>query len=157
MLIVRLSAIALFLASTADAETYEVRTVGYGSSNDFFEALSGSLQVYKSDFTYERYENAEDSRLKIASGRCFGSFVIIKGEPNGGGNCVFTDVNGDKVLQEWRLDEVGLGIGHGTYHLIGGTGAHAGISGRGFYTNELVARTGETKTTIIGTATWPDN
>ncbi len=146
----------LFFAQTANAEIYKIETVGYGQSNDYFEALAGNLQVYKSDFTYDRYEYADDARLKIASGRCFGSFTIINGEPNGGGNCVFTDVNGDKVLQAWNLDEVALGVGHGTYHLIGGTGAHEGISGRGYYTNELVARTGETRTTINGTISWPD-
>lgn len=146
----------LFFAQTANAEAYKIETVGYGQSNDYFEALAGNLQVYKSDFTYDRYEYADDARLKIASGRCFGSFIIINGEPNGGGNCVFTDVNGDKVLQAWNLDEVALGVGHGTYYLIGGTGAHEGISGRGYYTNELVSRTGETRTTISGTISWPD-
>ena len=61
--------------------------------------------VYKSDFTYDRYEYPEDARLKIASGRCFGGMVILRDVPNGGGNCVFTDVNGDKVLRAWRLNE----------------------------------------------------
>ena len=147
---------ACALAQPVQAETVDVSTTGYGTSNNFFEALSGDLQVYKSDFSYDRYDHADDARLKIASGRCFGSFVIVRGQPGGGGNCVFTDVNGDKVLQEWRLDEVSLGVGRGTYHFIGGTGAHAGLSGRGYYTNDLIARTGETKTTITGTITWPD-
>ncbi|WP_152544632.1 hypothetical protein [Actibacterium mucosum] len=158
MLLFRLTALALVFASSVHAETYEVKTTGYGKANDFFDPLSGELQRYKSELSYDRFDGTdENAPLVLVGGRCFGSFVIVRGEPRGGGNCVFVDKNGDKVLQEWRLDEVDLGIGRGTYYFVGGTGAHVGISGRGYYTNEAVARTGETKTTIVGTVSWPDD
>ena len=65
------------------------------------------------------------------SGDCFGSFVILREILSGGGNCVFVDANGDRVLQSWAIDGVGLGVGGGTWQFLGGMRAHEGISGRG--------------------------
>lgn len=156
MIPIRLSALFCVLASPVVAETIDVSATSYSSSNSFFEALSGDLQVYRSQSSLERYEGIEGSRLDIVEGSCFGSFIILRGTPSGGGNCIFTDVNGDQVLQAWTVDHVKQGQGFGTWHFIGGTGAHEGITGRGTYADETNALTGKSKNVIVGTVTWPD-
>lgn len=156
MTLFRIATALVIIPLSATAESRDSSSVSYGTSNNYFEALSGELQVYRSQFTIDRFENLDGSDPIFESGDCFGSFVILRGIPSGGGNCVFVDANGDRALQAWSIDSVDLGIGRGTWHFIGGTGAHAGITGRGYYESETVARTGETKNTIHGTVSWPD-
>ena len=156
MTLLRISLAFLVLPLSALAESRDSVTVSHGTSDNYFEALSGALQVYRSQFTIERFENLDGSDPIFESGDCFGSFVILRGIPSGGGNCVFVDANGDRALQAWSIDSVDLGIGRGTWHFIGGTGAHEGISGRGYYESKTVARTGETTNTIHGTVSWPE-
>ena len=152
----RAIALALVLSAPAVAQTYAVSATSYSTSTSFFTPLSGSLQVYRSQSTLERYEGLAGSRLEIVEGTCFGSFIIVRGTPSGGGNCIFTDVNGDQVLQAWNIDQVEQGKGYGTWYFVGGTGAHEGINGRGTYADETDALSGTSKNTITGTVTWPE-
>ena len=50
----RIAAALLLLPALASAETRDDATISYGTSNNFFEALSGNLQVYRSEFTIDR-------------------------------------------------------------------------------------------------------
>ena len=153
---IRLTAVLLAMSSPVFAETVVTERVSYGMASNFFDPLSNNLMVYKTETKYDEFEQTDDDRLKLASMHCFGSFTIVRGITTGGGNCTMTDVNGDRVLQAWRIDNVALGKGFGTWNIIGGTGAHEGISGRGRYLNEETARSGIVKITTNGTLTWPD-
>ncbi|QMU58094.1 MAG: hypothetical protein GKR98_07730 [Boseongicola sp.] len=156
MVELRLTAVLLAISAPAFAETYEVNSVAFGVASNFFDPLSENLIVFRTETKYDRFEVADAGRLEMEAIHCFGSFVIVRGKTSGGGNCTITDVNGDRVLQRWSIDDVALGKGFGTWSYIGGTGAHEGISGRGYYVNEEIARTGEVKNTIHGTVTWPE-
>jgi len=143
-------------AGAAGAQTFEVGIVGYGKAENFFEPLSGDLMVTRSGSTIDRFDGLEGTPLNGMTARCFGSTTILSGVANGNGNCVFTDPDGDKVLQAWTVDEVGEGVAYGTWRFIGGTGRHEAIRGRGHFEQATVAVTGGKTTTIVGTATWPD-
>ena len=138
------------------AQTFEVDSTGYGTSKGFFEALSNDLIVIHNDSTIDRYESTDESPLAGQSSRCFGTITIIRGVPRGGGNCVFTDPQGDKVLQSWNVDTIGQGVAWGSWFLIGGTGAHEGVTGRGSYESRTDHTAGTTETRIKGTVTWPE-
>ncbi|SMX22598.1 hypothetical protein [Boseongicola aestuarii] len=156
MIDVRLTAVLLAVSSPVFAETVQTERVSYGMASNFFDPLSNNLIAYKTETKYDEFEQGEDDRLKLAAMHCFGSFVIVRGITSGGGNCTLTDVNGDRVLQAWRIDHVTLGKGYGTWSFIGGTGAHEGITGRGYFLNEETARSGIVKITTTGTVTWPE-
>ena len=138
------------------AETESVTTIAIGQANDFFDPLSGSLQLYKTETIYDQFEHGVDAKIQLSKMHCFGSMQIVIGLVAGGGHCALTDVDGDRILQSWSIDQVALGKGWGTWRFIAGTGKHEGISGRGLFANESVARTGQLTSTISGVVTWPD-
>lgn len=140
----------------AMAQSYDVDIVGYGQAENFFEALSGDLMVTQSGSTLDRFEGLEGTPLEGMTARCFGTTTILRGVANGSGNCVFTDPDGHKVLQSWTVDSVGEGVGLGTWHFVGGTGPHDGVSGRGYFEQESNALTGARILAITGVATWPE-
>ncbi len=142
------------LAGPLLAQSFDVDIVGYGTSENFFEALSGDLMVTRSGSTMDRFDGLEGTPLAGMTVRCFGATTILNGVADGNGNCVFTDPEGDKVLQAWTVDEVGAGIAFGTWRFIGGTGKHEGIRGRGHFTDLSVARTGAKEMSIVGVANW---
>src|SRR5690349_11201191 len=45
------------------------------------------------------------------------------------GSCLYSDVDGDKLVVDWA--EAGPGFGSGTQRIVGGTGKFAGIGGTG--------------------------
>ncbi len=156
MIDLRLTAVLVVLASPVSAETRVTERVSYGTANNFFDPLSNNLIAYRTEIKYDEFEQPEDDRLKLVAMHCFGSFNIVRGITKGGGTCTMTDVNGDRVLQNWRIDHVELGKGYGTWNIVGGTGEHEGITGRGYYRNEEAARSGIVKITTNGTVTWPE-
>lgn len=82
--------------------------------------------------------------------------TILRGVPRGGGNCVFTDPNGNQILQSWDIDSAESDKAFGNWYLVGGTGIHEGVTGRGSYEARINYIAGTTETKIIGTATWPE-
>jgi hypothetical protein len=144
------------LAGPVLAQTFDVDIVGYGKVENFFDALSGDIMVARSGSTLDRFEGLDGTPLDGMTMECFGSTVILNGLADGAGNCIFTDPDGDKVLQAWTVDEVGEGVAFGTWHFIGGTGRHEGVRGRGHYSNTTVALTGAKEMAITGVATWPE-
>lgn len=144
------------LAGPVLAQSFDVDIVGYGQAENFFEPLSGDLMVNRSSSTMDRFDRLEGTPLAGMTARCFGAVTILNGIADGAGNCVFTDPDGDKILQAWTVDEVGRGVSYGTWRFIGGTGRHDGVRGRGHYTNSTVAVTGSKEMSIIGFASWPE-
>lgn len=144
------------LCTSVHADPIAVTLSASGTSSNFFEPLAGDLQVYKTDGTYTTFEGLEGTRLDVTSLRCFGTFSLTRGVPQGGGNCIMADVNGDKVLVQSRVHSVALGESAGTWSFLGGTGAHVGITGQGGYMERTNARTGGTEIAITGHANWPD-
>jgi hypothetical protein len=67
--------------------------------------------------------------LHSASMRCIGLGRTVKGTTEHGGNCVYTDADGDELFTEWQ-DHGTAGVGaKGSGPVIGGTGKFAGIGG----------------------------
>lgn len=138
------------------AQSFSVDIIGYGEAENFFEALSGDLMVNRSGSTLNRFEGLEGTPLDGMTARCFGMTTFLNGVANGHGNCVFTDPGGHKVLQSWTVDTVGEGVAFGTWHFVGGTGPHEGVSGRGYFGQESNTLTGEREMSIRGVAMWPE-
>ena len=94
------AALALSISATVvQAQEFKVEIIGSGTTEQFFELLSGDLMVTDSRSRFEEFENLEGTPLQGMTGRCFGAATILRGVPSGNGNCVFTDPDGDKVPQ----------------------------------------------------------
>ncbi|WP_375255885.1 hypothetical protein [Yoonia sp.] len=140
----------------AFAQSYDVDITATGQAENFFEALSGDLMVTRSGSTIDNFQGLEGTPLEGATGRCFGATMFVNGVPDGLGNCVFEDQNGDRILQAWTVDTFVDGVSYGTWRFVGGTGAHEGVTGRGHFERETVGLTGANTTRIIGVASWPE-
>ena len=75
----RLAAIFLAASSPVFAETVVTERVSYGQANNFFDPLSNNLIAYRTETTYDTFEQPDDDRLKLAAMHCFGSFTIVRG------------------------------------------------------------------------------
>lgn len=144
------------LAASAQAQSFEVDFIAYGQTEQFFEALSEELMIVRSGSTLDRVEGLEGTLLEGMTMRCFGSTTILMGRPNGTGNCVLTDSDGDQVLQAWTVDDIAPGAAFGTWFFIGGSGKHEGISGRGYYSQTTEAMSGSRELSVWGVANWPE-
>ncbi len=144
------------LSIPAHAQSFDVDFIAYGKTEQFFEALSGDLMVVRSGSTLDRVEGLEGTLLEGMTMRCFGATTILMGRPTGTGNCVLTDPEGDQILQAWTVDDISPGAAFGTWHFIGGSGKHEGISGRGHYSQTTESISGSRELSVSGVASWPE-
>jgi len=145
------------LSTPSHAQFLDVDFIAYGKTEQFFEALSEKLMVVRSGSTMDRVEGLEGTLLEGMTMRCFGATTILMGQPNGTGNCVLTDPDGDQVLQAWTVDVIGSGTAFGTWYFIGGSGKHEGISGRGHYSQITETISGSRELSVSGVASWPED
>jgi len=145
------------LSVPAQAQSFDVAFTAYGQTEQFFEALSAKLMVVRSGSTLDRVEGLEGTLLEGMTMRCFGATTILMGRPDGTGNCVLTDPDGDQVLQAWKVDDIGPSVAFGTWYFIGGSGKHEGISGRGHFSQITDTISGSREVSISGVTTWPEN
>ena len=145
------------LSVPAQAQSFDVDFIAYGKTEQFFEALSGDLMVVRSGSIIDRVEGLEGTLLEGMTMRCFGATTIMMGRPNGTGNCVLTDPDGDQVLQAWTVDSIAPGAAFGTWYFVGGSGKHEGISGRGHFSQITETISGSRELSVSGVTNWPEN
>lgn len=123
------------LAVAAQADMMDVAGVGHGQSMNEVTAINDGLVVVKVDTMYEHFESENpDNPLASVTGPCFGSMVIKAGVPQGGGNCNYSDADGDAVVMSWTAEAITEdGYTTGTWEIAGGTGKWAEASGGGTF------------------------
>ncbi|MGR3760005.1 hypothetical protein ACUXV3_07700 [Roseobacteraceae bacterium NS-SX3] len=85
--------------------------------------------------TYDRIVMEDSAHpLHGGTGPCFGAVEMSAGAANGGGLCLFTDAEGDKLVLQWHADGMDAdGALTGTWELTSGTGKWNGATGGGTF------------------------
>lgn len=142
------AAVAVF-GGAAFAETYTVDGTGMGSDSNEVMPINDDLIVIKAASNYTGFETSNpDNPLATLKGPCFGSMVIEKGKVSGGGNCHYTDADGDVAIMTWTAEGMGAdGKTMGSWRVSGGTGKwteatgggsfNAGTDASGTYSNQV--------------------
>lgn len=137
------------LGGAAAAEDYSVEGTGVGSQMNEVMPVTESLVLVKAATEYTGFETSSaDNPLANLKGTCFGSMIIDEGAISGGGNCHYTDADGDVAIMSWTAEKLGPdGRTMGSWEVAGGTGKWAEASGggafnageddAGTYTNEV--------------------
>lgn len=121
------------LAAAAGADTFDAAGTGQGSASSQAMPVADGLVVIHAVTDYTGFETADpDSPMATASGPCFGAVVVDGGRVSGGGDCVYTDADGDAWVTEWSADGIGDdGRTQGSWRIVGGTGKWDGATGGG--------------------------
>ena len=77
-----------------------------------------------------RMPGTQGTPFVLNSGRCLGSFTVIKGEVNESGSCEFWNAAGDKYFGVYSR-KGDPAKAEGTWHVVNGTGKFAGMSMEG--------------------------
>lgn len=85
--------------------------------------------VYNYSFSGVVTNDAGEGVFHNSSSHCLGMGSTVGGRTSNRGNCVYTDLDGDQIFDEWQ-DEGTEERAGGSGRLIGGTGKYAGIEGQ---------------------------
>lgn len=117
----------LAAAELAKEGTFSLRDAWSGTVEGLSLGETRSVYIYM--FKGVATNDAGEGLLHNTSMNCMGMGRSVRRATKDHGSCVYTDVDGDKIFDEWK-DEGTLGVGgKGTGSLIGGTGKYAGIEG----------------------------
>ncbi|SIT12583.1 hypothetical protein SAMN05421759_11849 [Roseivivax lentus] len=130
----RISAgLALALCPVA-ATAFDSGGTGYGVSSSEVMPIHDGLVLVKVSSEYSRFETDDpDSPMASATGPCWGTMVIDQGVVSGGGNCHYTDADGDMVAMSWTAQGMSEGRTQGVWEVMGGTGKWANAQGSGTF------------------------
>lgn len=140
---------AAILAAAAFAaqagETYDMKGKATGTAETLTYEISKGFMVLGTIGEYTKFE-FEDADNPVAglTGQCFGAVEIFPGGVSGGGNCVYSNDDGDKAVLRWTAARMGEeGELQGTWTLLGGTGTFENSSGGGIFSSRSVSAEGE--------------
>ncbi len=138
------------------AETYSANGKGMGTTSAEQMPVSEDLIVVHSMTSYDGFEvDDADNPLASLTGPCFGAVLIDAGAVSGGGNCHYTDADGDKVVMAWTatgMSETGRTMGE--WSVVGGTGKWESAEGGGTFDAGDDAQ-GDYSNQIMGEITMP--
>ena len=81
---------------------------------------------------YTGFDGSADNPIVTMKGPCFGAVLIDKGNVSGGGNCHYTDADGEMAIVSWTADGMSAeGRTQGDWELAGGSGKWAAATGGG--------------------------
>jgi hypothetical protein len=151
---------ALLVASATlahAAETYDIATVASGTQRTETTVVSEGHIVLHTISDYEMFDvDSGATPFSSATGVCFGAIEIVATIATGGGNCVFEDPDGDKLISAWKANGFGAdGALVGTWNYTGGSGKFDGLSGGGKFSSLTDQATGKFRNTITGAARMP--
>lgn len=133
-------------AGFAAAETWQVNGTATGMNTSTMYPVTedhtlGDIHSAYTDITLQDASNP----MHGATGDCFGAVEIIGVAISGGGNCLFSDAEGDRMVIEWTAQSlIESGGNAGIWQLTGGSGKFAGASGGGEYATSTDAEGTET-------------
>ncbi|RYH10005.1 hypothetical protein [Tropicimonas sp. IMCC6043] len=144
------SAIVLMsLVAPAMAETVDVSGTGHGTATNTPMPVNDDLVVVHAITEYTGFDGKNpDNPMASFKGPCFGSILINSGAVSGGGNCHYTDADGEMAVITWTADGMSAeGRTQGTWEIVGGSGKwsdsngggrfDAGTDDKGVYTNNV--------------------
>lgn len=130
---------------------------GKGQSMNEITVLGEGHILVQSSTTYmPMAANDPNNPFSNIPGKCFGSFEINRGSASGGGHCVFTKEGVSTIVTDWTVTGMSPnGAMTGTWSVIGASGAAAGLTGGGHYSNLTDRETGTFENTITGALSMP--
>ena len=142
-------AVMVSIAAPCVAGSIDVSGTGHGTASSTPMPVSDDLVVVHATTEYTGFDgNNPDNPMTTFKGPCFGSVLIKAGEVSGGGNCQYTDDEGEMAVVSWTADSMSAdGRTQGTWEIVGGSGKWAKASGggrfdagtddQGVYTNKV--------------------
>ncbi|SFD18865.1 hypothetical protein [Tropicimonas isoalkanivorans] len=133
----------------AVAETFDVSGTGQGTAANTPMSVRDDLVVVHATTQYSGFEGGNpDNPMESFKGDCFGSILVNAGTVSGGGNCHYTDQDGEMAVIGWTADGMSSeGRTQGTWEIVGGSGKwesatgggrfDAGSDDQGVYTNNV--------------------
>jgi hypothetical protein len=137
------------LATPALAETFDVSGTGHGTAKNTPMPVRDDLVVVHATTDYSGFEGENpDNPMESFKGPCFGSILANAGTVTGGGNCHYTDEDGEMAIVGWTADGMNSeGRTQGSWEIVGGSGKwetatgggrfDAGSDDQGVYTNNV--------------------
>ena len=137
------------LAVPAVAGSIDVSGTGHGTATSTPMSVSDNLVVVHATTEYTGFDGENpDNPMTSFKGPCFGSVLIKAGVVSGGGNCQYTDGDGEMAVVSWTADGMSAdGRTQGNWEIVGGSGKWAAATGggrfdagtddQGVYTNKV--------------------
>lgn len=121
------------VAAPGLAGSIDVSGTGHGTASSMPMQVSDDLVVVHANSEYTGFDGKNpDNPMATFKGPCFGSVLIKAGEVTGGGNCQYTDGEGEMAVVGWTADGMSAdGRTQGTWELVGGSGKWAKAAGGG--------------------------
>lgn len=124
--------ILVALAAPAVAAPVDVSSIGQGTASSSPMPVSDDLVVIHASTLYSGFEGNPDNPMASFQGPCFGAVLVKAGEVSGGGNCHYTDGDGEIAVIAWTADGIRAeGRTQGTWEIAGGSGKWAAATGGG--------------------------
>ena len=154
--LVGLAVIAVAGAAQAGGSYDSAGTIK-GKTSATYHPISEGHMVMEFTNTQTSFEMADPNNpLAGMTGRCSGSMEIRGPAVVGSGVCMTENPAGDKAFVSWNSDSFSPeGALNGSWVMIGGTGALAGISGGGRFSSLTDRATGDYENTLTGAVTLP--
>ncbi|SDZ43218.1 hypothetical protein SAMN05444004_11466 [Jannaschia faecimaris] len=127
------TSVLILLAAPAIAGSIDVSGTGHGTATNTAMPVSEDLVVVHANTEYTGFEGDNpDNPMTSFKGPCFGSILIKAGVVSGGGNCQYTDGDGEMAVVTWNADGMSAeGRTQGTWEIVGGSGKWAAANGGG--------------------------
>lgn len=151
-----LSGVALLATagSVMAEQTFSNKGMGTAQSASSTHAVGEGHVVIATTSSYSDLATDDpDNPLNGATGPCFGSMEFKAGVLTGGGNCVYTDKEGDMAVMDWTASKMGEAGPEGSWTLTGGSGKYVGASGSGMYAVATDPDNGSQVNTVTGEIT----
>lgn len=151
------AAICVAAATVSTADEIESAGTGKGKAMNQVHQLGEGHMLIQMHTDYSSFEfEADGHPMTGMTGPCFGAIEINAGSVSGGGKCLYTDPEGDRVSMNWSAEGMTAdGAMTGTWAVSGGTGKWMTARGAGTYASLTNRDTGENVNTVQGSISMP--
>ncbi|WP_424969503.1 hypothetical protein [Dinoroseobacter sp. S76] len=158
MKLILCAACASFIGTmTFAGQSFDGSGTGSGQSMNEVTVLGEGHMLVQSLSAYEPLAtNDPENPMAGLPGKCFGSFEINRASAAGAGHCVFAKEGVSTVVTDWVVTGMTAeGAMTGTWSVIGASGAAAGLTGGGRFSNLSNREAGTFENTITGAVAMP--
>ena len=149
-------ALAIVGGGAHAGSTFDTRGTGKRMAQNEIIPVTENHMIVDSRTVYDTMEMSDaDHPFNGATGTCFGAIEIhAPAGATGGGNCAFTDGDGDVSMNRWSVRGMTAeGALFGSWTVVGGTGKYADATGGGGYETTTDSETGAIENVFDGAVT----
>lgn len=147
----------LLAGTAAFAGEIDSDGVGVGTSKVTMHEVAEGHMLMKLDTNYTDFTfDTADHPMTGMAGPCFGTVEMAANAVSGGGKCLYTDADGEKLTLDWMASGRNEdGAMTGTWKISGGTGKWSEATGNGTFASLTDPETGESENRTTGKLVMP--